>query len=70
MTLEIALIIALLMLALVLYGLVALCLGREGRRLVETCTRRPSAPGNDDVLFAPHAYRQHRAARHARPREQ
>lgn len=69
MTLEIALIIALLMLALVLYGLVALCLGREGRRLVETCTRRPGSPGDEDVLFAPHAYRQHRSARHARPKQ-
>lgn len=70
MTLEIALIIALLMLALVLYGLVALCLGRAGRRLVETCSRRPGPPGDEDVLFAPHAYRQYRPARHARPKQQ
>lgn len=70
MIVEVTLIIALLMLGLGLYGFVALCLGREGRRLVETCTRRPGPPGNDDVLFAQHAYRQHRAARHARPREQ
>ena len=70
MTVEAALIIAGLMLGLVLYGLVALCLGREGRRLVETCARRPRPPGDEDVLFAPHAYRQHRTARHAIPKQQ
>jgi hypothetical protein len=70
MIVEVALIVALCMLGLVLYGLVALCLGREGRRLVATCTRRPGPPGDEDVLFAPHASRQHRAARHAIPEQQ
>jgi hypothetical protein len=53
MTVAVTLIMGLL-LGLVLYGLVALRLSREGRRIVETCTRRPEPPGDEDVLFAPH----------------
>jgi hypothetical protein len=70
MTVAVTLLITLGILGLVLYGLVALRLGREGRRIVETCTRRPGPPGDEDVLFAPHGYRQHRAARHAIPKQQ
>lgn len=62
MTVEVTLIMTLL-LGLVLYGLVALCLGHEGRRIVETCTRRPEPPGDEDVLFAPHGYRQRKSVR-------
>jgi len=63
MTVDVTLILALLILGLVLYGLVALRLGREGRRIVETCTRGPVPPGDEDVLFAPHGCRQRRSAR-------